>query len=111
MLPDRKCRVILYSSAPAAYVDDDDDELVRYWGAFSTIVSQTRSAHSLLAAAVLVDELVARKFAFVRVDGRNLRVPLAPPYARYSYEPPDDDDAKPHEELEADRRREPDSRL
>jgi hypothetical protein len=108
LVPDRKCRMILYARDPATDTADDDFELVRYWSALSTIVQQKSSANSLLAAAVLVDEFVRRRTAFVRVNGRNLRVNLVPPYARWAYEAPDDGDAKPRL---VERRHDRDSRL
>ena len=95
LVPNRKCRTILYSSAPLVSVPDTDPELVRYWSGISTIARQTESAHSLLAAALLVDELALRRTAFVRVDGRNLRVALEAPFARWAYEEAANGDAKP----------------
>ena len=95
LVPNRKCRTILYSSAPLVSVPDTDPELVRYWSGISTIARQTESAHSILAAALLVDELALRRTAFVRVDGRNLRVALEAPFARWAYEEAANGDAKP----------------
>ena len=90
LLPQRKSRAILYSEGlPLQEVPDTDEELLAFWSSVAEVARHADAAHTLAAAARLLHELAGRRVAFVRSGGRNLRVKLAPPFARFEYDPVD----------------------
>ena len=93
LVPNRKSRGMLFTAHPLKVVADDDAELLAYWSAVSELLRHRPSAHSIVAAFELLDTIVLQrhKTVFVRgSDGRNLRVELTSPYAKWAYEALDD---------------------
>jgi len=89
LVPNRKCRLILYSNESLTQVADNNTELVQYWTDIYSLFSSfnTTNVHSLiLSAYMLTYFLNERRTVFIRKNGSNLRVPLTYPFGRYFYE-------------------------
>ena len=86
LLPTRKTVPLLYSTVPLEIVADDDPALLEFWSTANKIVRMANVTSAMEAAAVLVGDVKRRQVAYMRLNGSNMRVKLAPPYCSWEYQ-------------------------